>query len=202
MMMFKEAVLPKPAIIDQTVMAWNHKQPEYKTLSSKEQQFYYWVNYSRINPGRFFDSVANPIVKIYSQLNGENFVSLEHDMKQSPGLQLLTLNQSLLKMSAFHAASITSNNASPSHVSYNGETFADRFKRFGLNNCGGENVSYGATQTDPLFMLVLLYLDINVADLGHRKALLNPSFVTTGIAAADYKNGNTFLVEDFACTQK
>jgi uncharacterized protein YkwD len=47
-----------------------------------------------------------------------------------------------------------------------------------------------------------LYLDINVPDLGHRKALLNPSFVETGIGISTYKNGNTFLVEDFSCRQK
>jgi hypothetical protein len=50
-------------------------------------------------------------------------------------------------------------------------------------------------------MLVMLYLDINVSNLGHRKALMNPSFVNTGISIAKYANGNTFLVEDFACAQ-
>jgi hypothetical protein len=202
MMMFKEVVLPKPSITDRKVLAWNQNQPEYKDLSSKEQQFYYWVNYSRINPSRFFDSVVVPIVKIYPQLNGANYSSLKQDLEQTPVLPPLALSHSLLRMSDFHAVSITTNDASPSHVSYNGETFDIRFKRFGLNNCGGENISYGAAQTDPLFMLVLLYLDVNVTDLGHRKALLNPSFVTTGIAAANYKNGNVFLVEDFACAQK
>ena len=74
-------------------------------------------------------------------------------------------------------------------------------RNMGLKNCGGENISYGGGDTDPLFMLIMLYLDINVSELGHRKALLSPAFLNTGIAIRNYSNGNTFLVEDFACIQ-
>jgi len=202
MLMFKETNLPMPKVIDRVVTEWNEKQPGYKELSLKEQQFYYWVNYSRLDPERFYDSVIKPISEIYPQLKGENLKSLEKDLKDAEKPPLLSLNASLGKISASHARDITSNNANPSHTSTNGETFADRFKRFGLNSCGGENISYGAEKADVLFMLVLLYLDINVADLGHRKALLNPSYIYTGISEASYKNGNAFIVEDFACTQK
>ncbi len=201
MLMFKDAILPKPKTTDTLIVKWNKTQPDYKSLSSTEQQFYYWTNYSRAYPSLFFDSVVKPIIEIYPQLKGPNSVSLENDLKTLRSLPLLALNPALLKMAAFHAGDITSHDANPSHTSTTGETFVDRFKRFSLKNCGGENISYGAPNIDPVFMLVLLYLDINVSDLGHRKALLNPAFLNTGLAAYTYKNGNIFIVEDFACVQ-
>lgn len=202
MLLFKEAALPKPLADNKIVLNFNQNQVVFTKLSSKAQEFYYWVNYSRLEPESFYNNVIIPIVKTYPQLKGENLQSLEADLRNSKSLSLLRLNDTLLKMSAYQANDITSSNVKPSHNSSTGETFADRFKRFGLKNCGGENISFGAGDADPLFMLVLLYLDINVADLGHRKALLNPSFTNTGIAVTKYENGNTFLVQDFACSQK
>jgi hypothetical protein len=199
---FKEAEIPKPTEMEKTIAKWNESQVGYKSLSSKEQQFYYWVNYSRQNPGQFFDSVIKPILQVYPQLKGKNLESLESDLKNSPPLPLFSLSDTLNRMAVFHAADITSKDAKPSHNSTNGETFGDRFKKFNLINCGGENISYGAENADPLFMLILLYLDENVPDLGHRRALLNSSYINTGISLKTYKNGNTFLVEDFACSQK
>jgi hypothetical protein len=200
--MFKEAEIPKPQGIEKKVSDWNERQPGYENLSIKERQFFYWVNYSRKNPRKFFDSVVKPIVDVYPQLKGDNLSSLQKDLNLSPSLPLLSLYDKLNQMAAFHAQDITQHKAKPSHNSTNGETFADRFKRSGLGNCGGENLSYGAGYADPLLMLVLLYLDINVADLGHRKALLNPNFIHTGISVSFYDDGNVIIVEDFACAQK
>jgi len=201
-LLFKETTLPKPAMSDKSVIAWNEQQPGFTSLSQKEKEFYYWVNYSRKNPGAFYDNAVLPMIKTYPQLKGENLNSLEKDLKAVQPLVFFSLDGSLLKMAASHALDITGSNANPSHNSTNGDDFGARFKKFGLKNCGGENISFGGGDTDPLFMLILLYLDINVAELGHRKALLSPSFVHTGISIKKYNNGNTFLVEDFACDQK
>jgi hypothetical protein len=202
MLMFKDAEINNPPMNDGAVVSWNENQQGYSKLSSAEKQFYYWVNYSRLKPSLFYDSVVVRMVQQFPQLKGKNFSSLKTDMENANSLPLLSLNEALEKMASYHANDITSNNASPSHNSSNGETFGDRFKRFGLKNCGGENISYGSGDADPLFMLVMLYLDINVSDLGHRKSLLNPSFIQTGIAAEKFSNGNSFLVEDFACSQQ
>ncbi len=201
MMLFKEAAIPKPKTVNSIVYNWDQSQFSINRYSALEKEFYYWVNYSRENPSQFYDSVIEPLVKVYPQLKGANLESLKRDLKQTSSLPLFTLNDTLQKMAQSHARDIVSHNASPSHNSTSGETFADRFKKTGLRKCGGENISYGAAGTDPVFMLALLYLDINVPDLGHRKALLNPNFIATGVSAALYKNGNIFLVEDFACPQ-
>ena len=201
-LMFQQTALPQPSMDDKSVIAWNEKQQEYNTLSQQEQEFYYWVNYSRENPKTFYENAVLPIVKTYPQLKGENLNSLEKELENLHPLVLFRLDEPLLKMSISHAIDITSSNANPSHNSTNGEGFTDRFKKYGFKDCGGENISYGGGDTSPLFMLVILYLDINVIDLGHRKALLNPFFVNTGISIKKYSDGNTFLVEDFACSQK
>jgi hypothetical protein len=200
-LLFQQTTLPKPIMNDEAVIGWNEKQQGYSDLSKQEREFYYWVNYSRKNPREFYEKAVLPMVKTYPQLEGQNLVSLEQDLKHSQSLPLFSLNASLLKMSEAHAKDITSSDAKPSHNSTNGHGFVDRFKMYNLKNCGGENISFGGGDADPLFMLVMLYLDINVEDLGHRKSLMNPLYVNTGIAIEKYKNSNTFLVEDFACIQ-
>jgi len=202
MIMLKDTKLPEPEKSDRGVLEWNKDQLAGKNYSVKEQEFFYWVNYSRKNPSDFYDNVIKEIISAYPQLKGKNLESLETDLKSSTSLPMFTLNANLNKMAQTHSTDITSNNASPSHISTSGEGFAERFKLSGMKNCGGENISFSGGEGSPLLMLVLLYLDINVADLGHRKALLNPLFVETGISISTYKNGNSFLVEDFSCSQK
>lgn len=197
----QQASLPNPSMNDRFVIEWNEKQTGFNALTPNEKEFYYWVNFSRKYPGQFYETAVLPIIKTYPQFKGENLKSLEKDLMEQQPLPLFSLNAALLKMAAAHAVDITRANANPSHNSTNGDAFTDRFKKSGLKNCGGENISFGSGELDPLFMLVMLYLDINVANLGHRKALLNPSYINTGISIKKYSNGNSFLVEDFACPQ-
>lgn len=199
MLSFEEKIIPKPFLIDSKVFTFCSEQKNYKKLNFEEKEFYYWVNYSRNNPKLFFDSVILPIIKIYPQLQGDNLLSLKKDFSNINTLPLLVLNFTLTEMAKKHALDITSHNAIPSHNSTNGDSFADRAKKNKLKTCGGENISYGANKA--VFLLALLYLDINVPTLGHRKALLNQSFTETGIGDAFYKNGLIFLVEDFSCSQ-
>lgn len=51
-------------------------------------------------------------------------------------------------------------------------------------------------------MLVLLYIDQGVPALGHRTALLNPSFTEMGIGISSYPAKNVIVVQDFACKQE
>jgi hypothetical protein len=197
---FSSATIPKPEI-DQKVNSWNQSQQNFNKLSQKAKEFYYWVNYSRINPARFYKEAVLPIVKVYPQLKGGNLRSLEKDLQENRSLPLFLLSDTLMQISQGHANDITTHNSTPSHTSTNGQTFGKRFSNAAMKNCGAENISFSGGDGDPLFMLVLLYLDINVPSLGHRKALLNPQYILTGIGASFYTNGDTFLVEDFACSQ-
>lgn len=199
MLSFENAAIPKPEAIDSFVENFNNSQPAINELNSNDKPFYYWVNYSRHNPRRFYDSVILPIVKIYPQLEGQDLESLKKDLYSDSSLPLLSLNSILIKMAKDHSVDITSNNFSPSHNSSSGITFEDRFRATGLKKCGSENISFG--EDEPIFLLCLLYIDLNVSNLGHRKTLLNRDLLETGIGSSFYKNGNIFWVEDFACKQ-
>jgi hypothetical protein len=198
-LLFKEAKIPHPTV-DLKIQDWNRNQSNFTKLSPLEQEFYYWVNYGRSNPHRFFDSLVLPLTDLYPQLKGDYLESLRQDLNSSSVLPLLNLNIDLITMAGKHALDIVSSDSKPSHSSTNGDSFSDRFKKTNLKDCGAENLSFGAG--DPVFLLVLLYLDINVPDLGHRKTLLNPAYEETGIGAEKYKNGSVFIVEDFACPQR
>jgi hypothetical protein len=199
MLSFEEKPFPKFNLIDNNVLTFCTQQDQYKKLNKEEKEFYYWVNYSRNNPRKFFDSVILPIVQIYPQLKNEYLTSLKADLSNSSSLPLLSLNSTLTKMAKDHSEDITSHNVFASHNSTNGDGFPERFRKNGLRKCGGENISYGAN--NPVFLLTLLYIDVNIPSLGHRKALLNPNFVETGIGDSFYKDGSLFFVEDFACGQ-
>ena len=199
MLSFQETTLPIPAASDSLILNFNNTQIGYSNLSQTDKTFYYWVNFSRKYPKKFYDSLVVPIVNVYSQLKNENLSSLKSTLYGIKEIPLLKLNLNAYKMALSHSEDITEHNSAPSHNSTNGNTFIDRFKSEGLKNCGAENISYGENQ--PAFQLVLLYLDLNIPDLGHRKNLTNSLFVETGIASSIFRNGNIFLVEDFACAQ-
>lgn len=199
-LMFTSATIPKPNF-DEKIKLWNESQPNFNKLNQKAKEFYYWVNYSRANPSRFYKDAVLPIVNIYPQLKGGNLKSLAIDLQNTGSLPLLSLSDTLISISQAHSNDITGKNSKPSHNSTNGLTFGKRYINAGMQNCGSENISASGGEGDPLFMLVLLYLDINVPTLGHRKTLLDPKYVLTGIGANHYANGDTFIVEDFACSQ-
>ncbi len=117
MLSFEDAVIPKPSGIDTLVENFNTCQAGYNDLSQTDKEFFYWVNYSRQNPKRFYDSVVLPIIKIYPQLKGDNLQSLKNDLYTKMTLPLFSLNPILSKMAFSHSIDITSNNFSPSHSS-------------------------------------------------------------------------------------
>ncbi len=198
-MTFEVKPLPKFNFINENVNKFCSNQSEYAALSKSAQVFYYWVNYSRAYPRQFFDSVIIPVVKVYPQLTGGNLSSLKKVLYVNSSLPMLKLSPKLNEMAQEFSKDITDHNVNPSHNSTNGDSFVDRFKKNKVAKCGAENISYG--QDEPIILLVLLYLDINIPNLGHRTALLNRDFLETGIGSSFYENGSIFLVEDFACSQ-
>ncbi len=192
--------VPSPAIRDTVVDHWNLSQPKYETLPGQAKDFLYWVNYSRRNPKRFWDSIVSPILRVFPSLADSEAISLKADLFQTDPLPMFALNEILLQTAQLHASDIVNNNASPSHVSTNGTNFGERMKRAGIKYCASENFSlcsHGA-----LVAVVLLYLDIGIPNPSHRKSLLNPMFVETGIGSASYSNEQFFFVQDLSCAQR
>ncbi len=169
-------------------------------LNPSEKEWFYWTNYSRNNPRRFWDSVVAPILKIYPSFRNSYTISLQEDLYKTPALPLIKPNVDLTKIAESLAGDLASKKAGPSHTSPKGSTFEDRMKSIKVKKCAGENISFGPP--NPVLMLVLLYIDEGVPDLGHRKTLLNPSFEEMGIGVGLYPENKVMVVQDFACDQR
>lgn len=190
--------IPEPVIRDAEVDRWNLSQPGYLLLSKEAKGLLYWTNFSRNNPKIFWDSAVVPILRLFPSLNKQEARSLELAFSRVGSLPLFTLNTQLVKTAQAHAADIAGKNARPSHTSTNGTDFGTRMKLAGIRKCANENISLSQS---PLLAVVLLYLDIGLPELGHRKTLLDPNLREIGVGSALYGKDQWFLVQDFACQQ-
>lgn len=191
--------VPEPFTRDAAVDRWNLSQPGYPLLPKEAQALLYWTNYSRNNPKQFWDSAVVPILALFPSLNKQEARSLEQTLGQTGPLPMFTLNAQLVKTAQAHAADIAGKNARPSHTSTNGSDFGARMKQAGIRRCANENISLSSQSI--LLSVVLLYLDIGLPDLGHRKTLLDTNLREIGVGSALYGKDQWFLVQDFACQQ-
>jgi len=175
-------------------------KPYLPGLNAFQQEWFYWTNYSRENPKRFWDSVVSPILNIYPAFRNNYTKSLKEDLYKANTLPFVKPNADLAKVAQVLAAALSKNTSGPSHTSPSGQTFEDRMKSISIKKCAGENISFGAPNS--LLMLVLLYVDEGVPDVGHRKTLLNPLFEEMGIGFSVYPDNRYMVVQDFACSQK
>jgi len=170
------------------------------SLTPTQKEWFYWTNYSRSNPKRFWDSVVAPILKIYPSFRNSYTISLKEDLYKASPLPFVKHNEELAKVAQSLAGGLAEKKASPSHTSPSGVTFEDRMQSISIKKCAGENISFGPPNA--VLMLVLLYIDEGVPDLGHRRTLLNPSFVEMGVGVGAYPQNKFMVVQDFACNQK
>lgn len=173
---------------------------EFKTSSREQKEWFYWTNYSRSNPRKFWDSIIVPIMEIYPSLKSSNANSLRKELYNSPPLPFFKPNSALINTAQQYSEDLSKNHSTPSHTSPTGVTFEDRMKAAEIKICAGENISFGPPNA--LLMLILLYIDEGVPELGHRKALLNPSYQEMGIGISAYPNNHSIVIQDFACKQK
>lgn len=171
--------------------------PRIKELSALDQDAFYWINLLRKDPARFYRLYVRPFGEQFPTLKGANFTSLEADCRQAGTLNLLAPATHLQKEAARHARDLAKNIGKISHSASDGRNFTQRMADAGVRRCGGENVFEG--ESEALVALILLLIDEGVPGLGHRKALLNPSFDILGVASAESTNGRFFMVQLFSC---
>lgn len=191
--------VPEPLTRDAEVEQWNLSQPGYPLLPKEAKDLLYWTNYSRKNPKQFWDSAVVPILTLFPSLNKAEARSLDLTLGRIGSLPMFTLNAQLVKTAQAHAADIAGKNVRPSHTSTNGTDFGTRMKLAGIRRCANENISLSSQSI--LLSVVLLYLDIGLPELGHRKTLLDGNLREIGVGSALYGKDQWFLVQDFACQQ-
>ena len=172
--------------------------PEIRSLGSSVAEWFYWTNYSRQSPKAFWDSVVAPILRVYPQFNTSYAASLKRELYKNQKLPMLKPNQTLIRLAQAHANDL-SKSGNLSHTSTNGTAFEQRVFKGGISKCAAENLSLGIP--NPVFSLVLLYLDEGIPDLGHRNNLLSSYYVEMGIGLSKTKNNYALVVQDFACHQ-
>ncbi len=191
--------LPTLPAKDGNIEIFINKFSETISLTSFQKEWFYWTNYSRINPKRFWDSIVAPLVKVYPQFQNPYSVSLKKDLYSTSPLSLLKPNKVLLRIAEDHANALANKKSSPSHTSPGGNTFQARVQKANIQKCAGENISFGPPNA--VLGLVLLYLDQGVPDHGHRLSLLSPSYTEMGIGISSYPDNNFMVVQDFSCNQ-
>jgi hypothetical protein len=191
--------IPEPHI-DSVVENWNRSQPGYDKLPLQAKKLLYWTNYSRNNPKKFWDSAMVPLLAIFPPMNKQEAQSLKTDLLRAGSLPMFKLNDALINTAQLHASDIGNKKAALSHTSTNGTDFGSRMKKAGIKFCANENISLSSQSI--LLSTALLYLDIGLSSLGHRKTLLDPNLREIGVGSALYHPDQYFLVQDFACLQK
>lgn len=192
--------VPEPKVRDTTVDNWNRSQPGFDKLPAQAKEMVYWTNYARRSPDKFWTEVISPILTTFPSLNKAEANSLREDLTKAGPLPMFSLNAILLRTSQSHAEDIGKHHAPLSHNSTNGADFGTRMKAAGIKYCANENISLCSQSV--LLSTVLLYLDIGLAEKGHRKSLLDASLREIGIGSAVYDKDQYFLVQDFACLQQ
>lgn len=174
--------------------------PAYKKASRLEKELIYWTNYARLFPAQFRDSALIPFVKSQPDLQNNNYTkSLIQTLGEIQELPFLTPNLQFAGVAADNARDIYQNNGKISHNASDGTSFANRMRKAGITRCASENISAG--KEDALVALMLLYLDIGVPDLGHRKNLLNPAYTEIGIGAIRLTDGRYLMVQNLGCSK-
>jgi uncharacterized protein YkwD len=83
------------------------------------------------------------------------------------------------------------------HSGSDGSTMGGRMERYGEWQSGiAENISYG--HADAREIVLQLLIDDGVSSRGHRKNLLNQSYLVCGISAGPHKQYQHMCVQDFA----
>lgn len=196
----EERHVPEPATRDSVVDQWNQSQPGFQKLPNEARQLLYWTNYARHNPEKFWDSAVTPVLRIFKPLNVPESESLKKDLLKTGSLPMFVLNEKLAGTAQSHASDIGTRKAPPGHNSTNGLDFSSRMKQAGIKYCASENISLSSQSV--LLSVILLYLDIGLPDLGHRKALLDLNLREIGVGSSRYGSDQHFLVQDFACVQQ
>jgi hypothetical protein len=192
----------KPFVFNRTVdsVLWKeiNKEKYFKVLTQQDQWTFYWTNYFRQNPKRFYNLVIKEFIRQFPEANSAEVRSLEKDISKAPEtLQLLYPEKGLLKMAATQSYDLEKRGAVISHISKTGKTFVERINEAGNYRCGAENIYIGSP--DPLEALIALLIDMGVPDKGHRKNLLDPKFGKMGVSFLLISPKKGLLDQVFAC---
>lgn len=164
--------------------AWSDFQSA--PIEQNEKEVLYYINLVRLEPIFFKDSILEPFLAERKNEYAKKYVrSLKKDLKKTANLSALKHHKELHDFSQ-HRAITTGKRGKVGHRSVWNKSYKKRsqelLKTFEVV---GENIHYGST--DPLEVVIELLIDDGIADLGHRKNILDKSFNSISCAFAPHK---------------
>ncbi len=147
----------KPFVIDRTIDSsiWRQLKtsPLFQTLTEREQLMFYWTNYMRKDPKRFYNTIVKEFVRQFPEANSSEVKTLAKDVEEiKTELPFLMPDKGLLSMSKLHSKDLQSRGNTISHTSSKGKTFVERVREAGIYTCAADNVYIG--NADPLQTLI------------------------------------------------
>jgi hypothetical protein len=188
-----------PAVeVDQQLLEYVNAQTQGRGLTEQEIQFFYWSNFLRLYPKRFYTDIIGAFLSSFPEAKGKEAESLKKELLSLPPLSRNRFSVQLADLALEHASDLSDNANQISHVDSKGRNFAQRMKMGGVTKCAAENIYTG--KNDGLLALIMLMLDIGLESAGHRKNILNPNLVNMGLSVRPDKNGESIiLVQVFGC---
>lgn len=181
---------------DTSILNALQREPSYNSLGKSGQELLYWVNLMRKNPVLFKDLYILPFLEQFPEAYSKESKTLLTQISGISALPQLSLSPLLTGTSQDHASYLAGKRVI-SHTGRGGKGFARRMAEAGVTKCAGENIFDG--QDDALVVLILLLIDTGVPGAGHREALLNPEFNTTGIGVSPMDGKRMVFVQQFGC---
>jgi len=181
-----------------------------KYLSAEEKDMIIYMNLVRMDGEKFFNTYFQDFVnrhntkmQQYSNYNeikisrtDKYYKSLEKDLKGIKGLPPFWPDEAMSWVAKQHAKDMNNRNYA-AHNSLNGKTVRDRIGSMYPRKACGENLAFGyAGGMDNICMLLL---DKGVANLGHRKIILDTGykFNFVGVSIQSHKGYKYCSVTDF-----
>ncbi|RZK77770.1 MAG: CAP domain-containing protein, partial [Pedobacter sp.] len=158
-----------------------------KYLTGEEKDMIIYMNLVRMDGEKFFNTYFQDFVERHNKkmLNYSNYnemkisktdkyyKSLEKDLKDVKELPAFWPDEAMTWVAKQHAKDMNTRNYA-AHTSKDGRTAGDRINKMYPRKASGENLAFGyASGLDNICMLLL---DRGVANLGHRKIILDTDY--------------------------
>jgi uncharacterized protein YkwD len=163
---------------------------------NQEKEVLELLNAVRTDPKKFMDKHVLPYIEANKLTKNRYAKSLVSDLKKTKPMAALQLSDALTKTARNHAKEMGTNGKT-GHESMDGTPFHIRVrKQSKAQGMIAENCAYG--QTSALDFVMQLLIDDGIESLGHRKNILEPTYMWIGIAIEPHKTYRTNCVMDFA----
>ncbi|SHF19946.1 CAP domain-containing protein [Pedobacter caeni] len=179
-------------------------------LTAEEKDMVIYLNLARMDGARFFDTYFQEFVDLHNRQmqqygnydevkvsrNDSYYKSLRRDLENVKNLPVFWPDEALSIVAKQHAKDLNRNNFA-GHTSKDGRTVNQRIGKIYPNKSNGECLAFGFTSG--LANVCMLLLDKGVANLGHRKLILNTSskLNTVGLSIQPHKRYRYCAVIDF-----